>query len=352
MEPVRVGVIGCGVIGQKHMEAACGCDHIDLVAVADLVEAAREKAKADYSPRKVYATGEELLADRDVEAVVLALPTGVRFELALAALAAGKHVLLEKPVAMNVAQLREIMAARGKMTVGCASSRPQFKPHSKVVKEIVASGKLGPIREVHMRAFGQCGRKPDEPRPVWRLRRDLNGGGILVNWGCYDMDYLLGLCGWKLQPRTVLAAAWPTPRRFASHVHPTSDAETHFTAMIRCAGGEVISLERGEYMPTGKENAWQIIGEDGSLSLQMVSNNPTRIVHYNASEADGAVESVVYEGDEGWAVMHQGPVVDFAAAIREGREPMTGLAESLVLQQITDAIYASAETGRAVEIET
>ncbi|MCG3180953.1 MAG: Inositol 2-dehydrogenase/D-chiro-inositol 3-dehydrogenase [Phycisphaerae bacterium] len=350
MEPVRLGVIGCGVIGKKHMDSAAGADHIDLVAAADLVEANRVEAAEKFRPRRVYASAEELLADGEVEAVVLALPTMVRTKLALAALSKGKHVLLEKPAAMNAADLRRIMAARGKLTVGCCSSRPQFKAHVPIVKELIASGRLGQIRELHVRCLGGCGAKPAKPGPAWRLRRDLNGGGILVNWGCYDLDYLMGLTGWTLRPRVVLAQAWAAPPAFARHIDPTSDAETHFTALVRCEGGEAISIERGEFTATGKQNGWQIVGDAGSLDLTMVSDDPIRITHYAADAEKGATERVIYDATEGWGEMHAGPVRDFAAAIRQGREPLTGLERSLTLQRLTDAIYESARSGSAVTI--
>jgi len=170
-----------------------------------------------------------------------------------------------------------------------------------------------------------------------------------VNWGCYDLDYLLGITGWKLKPRLALAQTWPVPPPFASHPAPGSDAETHFAALIQCEGGTVISFERGEYMAAQTEEAWRIVGSKGSLRLTMVPRPGNTVVFDYADEEKGVLSKTVWQGEED--KRFTSPVADFAAAIRENRPPMTTLENSLLVQKITDAIYASAEKGTAVEID-
>lgn len=351
MDPVRIGVIGCGVIGTHHLSTASKSESIELVAAADLIESYRTAAQEKFQPKKLYEHGEDLIADPDVEAVVLAFPTVGRTPLALKAFAAVKHVLTEKPVAMNIGEVRQMIAARGDLTAACCSSRYRFIQGADIVTDFIATGELGDLRVVRHRNLGACGKQPDSPRPAWRLRKSLNGGGILVNWGCYDLDYLLGITGWTLKPQTVFAQTWMVPPQFESHVAPNSDAETHYIALIRCAGGATISMERGEYMASQSENAWQIIGAKGSLKLQMTDSNPKRIVFDGSTTEDGMVQRVLWEGEEDRSMVHAGPLTDFAAAIREGRAPKTTLENALVMQQITDAVYASAESGEAVQID-
>ena len=350
MDPVRIGVVGCGVIGPTHMQSAVDSPLLDLVAVADLIDERAKQAAEKFGVPKTYASGSALLDDPDIEVVVLAFPTGKRTELALEALAKGKHVLLEKPVAMNEAEVRQMMAARGDRLVACCSSRNRFPQGARVTADFIASGALGQLRVVRARNIAACKPKPDAPRPDWRLIRARNGGGYLVNWGCYDLDYLLGITGWTLKPRTVLAQTWTIPPQFASHAHPDSDAEAHYIALIRCEGGTVISLERGEYMPAHGEDAWQIIGTKGSLTLHMTGKNPKQILHDDTTTENGTETKVLWEGEEDRTWGRRGPVTDLALAIREGRQPETNLERALILQQITDAIYASAAQGTAVEI--
>ena len=350
MKPVKIGVIGCGVIGPAHLAAAAKSPLLEIEAVADFIEERARKAAQEYGAKKVFFNGTDLLADPDVEAVVLAFPTQHRTELALQAFARGKHVLTEKPVAMNADEVRQLIKARGNLIAGCCSSRYRFLEGAEVAAKFIASGALGALRLVRSRNIGAAGEKPKTPRPDWRLTKALNGGGILVNWGCYDLDYLLGITGWSLKPEMVFAQTWTIPPQFESHIAPGSDAETHYTALIRCEGGTVIAIERGEYMPAQSEDAWQIIGTNGSLKLTMTNALPKRIIHDDTSTEKGVVSRVLWEGEENNALVHAGPVTDFAAAIRENRQPKTSLENALVVQQITDAIYASAESGTAVEI--
>ena len=350
MDPVRLGVVGCGVIGPTHMQAAVDSPRLELVAVADLIEERAAKAAERFAVPKTYLSGSELLDDPGVEAVVLAFPTGTRTALALEALAKGKHVLLEKPVAMSCDEVRQMMAARGDRQVACCSSRMRFLESARVAAELIASGALGPLRVVRHRCVQACGPKPEQPRPDWRMIRARNGGGYLVNWGCYDLDYLLGITGWTLKPTVVLAQTWRVPPQFESHIWSGSDAEAHYAALVRCEGGAVLTLERGEYMAAETENAWQVVGTQGSLTLQMTRATPWRILHTDTSTEEGAATSTLWEGDEAAAKPLSHPAVDLAEAIRLGRRPATDLDRSLVVQQITDAIYASAASGQAVAV--
>ncbi len=350
MKPVWLGVIGCGVIGRRHVETGARSPLIDVVAVADLREEVAREVAGQFGVGRVYADGEDLLKDPEVEAVVLALPARWRTDLALHAFARGKHALIEKPVAMNAGEVRRLIAARGALTAGCCSSRFRSFESARVVAEFLATGALGALRTVHCRALSGAGEPPRTPPPEWRLKKALNGGGIMSNWGCYDLDYLLGITGWSLRPRTVLARTWAVPSPFESYVAPGSDAETHVSALILCEGGTAIAYERGEFVSAGTENAWEIVGEKGALHLNMLPGQARQVVHDEGVTGKGVVSRTVWEGQEEWGTVHTGPSQDFAGAIREGRPPRTSLEQALVVQQITDAIYASAEQGKAVDI--
>lgn len=350
MEPVKIGVIGCGVIGPHHLEAAAQAPLAEVIAVADLIPERAQAAAEKYQVPKIYREGADLIEDPDVEAVVLAFPADRRTELALHAFARGKHVLTEKPVAMNAGEVRQMIQAQGDRVGACCSSRFRFTESARVATEFLASGALGALRVVRVRALGAAGPPPQKTPPDWRLIKSRNGGGILMNWGCYDLDYLLGITGWSLRPQTVFAQTWTIPPQFEGHVYPGSDAETYYIGLVRCEKGIVLSLERGEYMPAQSENAWQIIGTQGSLWLQMTPSSPGQILHDDTTSQQGVIRRTLWEGTEEHSGIHQGPLSDFVSAIRNGHPPKTSLEQALVVQQISDAIYASAEQGTAIEI--
>jgi predicted dehydrogenase len=349
MNPVRLGVIGCGVIGQHHLRGAKASPRIEVVAVADVREEAAKQAAAAFGVPTAYPSAEALLKDKRIEAVMLAVPAAPRMKLALKAFARGKHVLTEKPVAMNAREVKKLIAAQGKLIAGCCSSRMRFQPSAEAAAKYIATGALGAIRAVQCRCFSPDRGAPKSPPPAWRLIKALNGGGILVNWGCYDLDYLLGLCGWTLKPSLVLAQTWTVAPQLESHVAAGSDAETHFASIIRCEGGEVISFERGEYCASAYEDSWRIVGSKASLRLNMVPGEKSILADESAPET-GVSTKTLWQGSEGWEISLHRPVQDFAEAIQEGRPPKTSLEQALVVQQVTDAIYASAAKGKAVRI--
>lgn len=359
MKPVKYGVIGCGVIGPTHMKAGQNCDFLDLVAVADLIPERTAKAAADYGVPRTYSEGVDLIADLDIELVVLAMPACHRKDLALRAFAAGKHVLTEKPVAMNAEDVKELIAARGDLKAACCSSRYRFITHHRIAADFIATGALGELRMVYMRSAFPAGPPPAEPKPEWRLKRHLNGGGFLMNWGCYDIDYLMGLTGWQLKPLTVFGQHWPVAPHIAWHLPEGSDAETFYTALARCEGGTILSLERGEYMPIANDSVWQIIGTKGALRLTMTAvtaagpqaknaTNWKQILLDELTEDQGTVSRVLWEGEEDLGMVSAGPVRDLALAIREDREPATSLEKAYMVQRLTDCVYESGWAGEAV----
>jgi UDP-N-acetyl-2-amino-2-deoxyglucuronate dehydrogenase len=347
MEPVRIGVIGCGAIGRQHAAIAADSPLLALVAVADLRAAAAQQVAREYNVPGCYGEAGALLRDPAVEAVVLALPAGGRFALAQQALAAGKHVLLEKPVAMNAAEVRTLLAARGDLIVGCCSSRMRGLPAAQAAAALVAEGRLGRLRLVRCRAVLGAGAPPQQPPPPWRLSKALNGGGILVNWGCYDLDFLLGIAGWRLRPRVVLAQTWNVPEVFAEYVAPGSDAETHVIALVLCDDGVVLSLERGEFAAGATDEAWQLLGDRGSVRLRMPAGHNKQVI-FDEATPTGVVSHVIWRGDDPPGAEHRIVLEDFAQAVRMRRAPRTTLEQALVIQELTDAIYASAAQGAPV----
>jgi len=351
VKPVALGVIGCGVMGRNHLHNARNSALIDIVAVADPLEERARKAAEEFDVVSAYTDAAALLADQRVEAVLLAFPTRGRTEIALRAFEAGKHVLIEKPVAMNAQEVLQMIEARGKLVAGCCSARMRFLSSAEAATAFIASGALGELRVLYCRVLVGAGKPPESPPPPWRLSRSLNGGGILMNWGCYDLDYLLGLTGWSLAPHIALARAWPVPPQLESHVAPGSDAEAHFAAIVCCDGGTAIMFERGEYVAAESQSAWQITGSKGSLRLDMWSTEEKAVVYACGAPDEGVTVKTIWQGRDLRERIGPCLLEDFATAIREDRQPRTSLEQALVVQRITDAIYRSAQNGEAARIE-
>ena len=350
MNPVRIGLIGCGVIGGHHIRHASESSLVEVVAVADLIEERVNAFGEQYGVATRYREGTDLLDDPRVEAVILALPASGRLELARRAFGRGLHVLDEKPVAMNATQAAQLIAARGDLVAVCGQSRPRMCETGQRLTEYIASGALGELRLINCRAITTPNGPPAGSPPTWRLRRAENGGGILMNWGCYDLDYLLGLTGWTLKPRRVLGRTWTVPPTYESFIAPESDAETHVTALIVCEGGTVINYERGEYVAARAETVWQITGTLASLHVHLTDTQGFTVTVDRADAELGTVSQTLFEPMAEPLDGMRRQLDDFASAIREGRRPQTGLEEALVVQQITDAIYASSACGEAVAL--
>ncbi|MBS0663635.1 MAG: Gfo/Idh/MocA family oxidoreductase [Verrucomicrobia bacterium] len=346
---VNLAIIGCGVIAQYHLRALAKLTNARVAAVCDVRTEVAQKTAAEFHIPRWSSNAAELFADPSIDAVILALPANLRTLLALDAFRHGKHVLTEKPVAMNAAEVRRLIAAQGDRVGAVCSSRYRFFDSARTARDYLRTGALGALRTITVRGINPPGAPPVNPPPAWRLRRDLNGGGIFVNWGCYDLDYVFGLLDFRLTPRFALARTWQVGEPYRAYAAPGSDAETHVAAIVTFAEGCVLTYERAEFSTLPRDNHWQITGERGTLTLQMLKAKSANVVLTEPDPA-GVRTRVLWEGDE--SVLqheHEGVVADFVDAILGRRKPATSLQDALLFARVADAIYRSADTGRPVE---
>jgi predicted dehydrogenase len=349
---LNIAIIGCGVIAQYHLRALAKLNTAKAAAVCDLRSEVAQKTAAEFGVPRWTCNADELLADPSIDAIILALPAAARQEIALKAFKHGKHLLTEKPVAMNAADVRAMIAAQGNVVAACCSSRYRSFESAKAATAFIRTGALGKLRTITCRAVNQPGPTPKSIPPVWRLRRDLNGGGIFVNWGCYDLDYLLGLLDFKLTPQYALARVWQVPAPFSAYAAPGSDAETHIVGLATFAEGCVLNYERAESSTLPPGSIWQISGELGSLNLQMLKATSANVVFTEHDPERGTRSRVIWEGDETPLTSeHDGVVFDFVTAILEKRKPNTTLKDALLFARLADAFYASAYSGKPVSID-
>jgi scyllo-inositol 2-dehydrogenase (NADP+) len=200
MDKIGVGIIGFGRIGAEHAGWLGRAKGIEAVAVADGTPARQELAR--QRGLRVYGTVEELLEDRGVGAVLVATPTAMHFEHAMAALDAGRHVLVEKPMALDLAQSQQMVAAAGERAVVLSVfHNRRWDLDYLTVRQAVESGVLGKLINVESRLgqWSSCvGPAAKEYRPNWRNEAAFGGGG-LYDWGSHFVDQMWRLV-WPAKP--------------------------------------------------------------------------------------------------------------------------------------------------------
>lgn len=347
---VQMGIVGCGVMGEVFVRAAKAIPSVRVVAVADVAEAAARSLADRFGIQRVYTDAKAMFADSEVDAVVLALPAKFRTELAIRAFQAGKHVLTEKPAACNTEEVSRLLEAKGQRIAGCTSSRTRLLDSALVVAEVLARGDLGSLRILRSRWQTNVKPKPEVLPPLWRFSKEVNGGGNLANLGTYMLDYFLGVTGWQLTPRTVLARTWTIPDLFSDHVPAGSDGESLTSALVTFEEGPVWTIEQGEYYVSKPVSDYEIIGTDGTLSFSVVPGESRVVLHRMVG--GNVEEQVLWEGTERFSTAHERVLADFADAVLQGRPPKTSLEQAWIVQRLIDCIYASQETDGPVDFQT
>ena len=196
MKLVHWGLIGCGDIAQKRVAPALrDLSNIDFVAVSRAQVALAAAFAQQFGARKWYAHWQELLADPEIEAVYIATPVHLHAEQTIAAAAAGKHVLCEKPMALNLAECDRMIAAcqANGVQLGIAYYR-HFYPVIARLKELIAAGEIGQPILANINAFEWNDMPPDNPR-YWFFTKEKAGGGPMMDFGCHRIEVLLNLFG-------------------------------------------------------------------------------------------------------------------------------------------------------------
>lgn len=247
--PIRTGIIGLGRSGwSNHAQAMGRLPGFALTAVADHLAERRAEAEQKFGCT-AYTAYPELLADPRIELAVVCTPSHTHAEIAIAACAAGKHVLVEKPMATSVAEADAMMAAAAAHgTLLTVFQNRRLDPDFLRVQDILASDVLGPAHLIRMGRYGF------QRRNDWQTLTRL-GGGLLNNWGAHILDQGLLLLG------GTYTEIFADLRRTVS----AGDAEDHVKVLLRGPQGPTLDVEITTACATpGPE--WLIMGERGTLS--------------------------------------------------------------------------------------
>ena len=337
-EPFRVGIVGAGVIGRVHAEAIVGLDQARVVAIAEPREAAGRELAAAHGAAW-HADLDDLLVRSDVDVVLLATPSGLHAEQAVRAAGAGKHVVTEKPMAIDREGADRMIAACGAAGVALAVVfQNRFHRDAVRLKRAVEAGLLG--RPVLGNALVHWHRTASyyEASGGWRGTWRLDGGGALMNQSIHTIDLLQ----WILGPvESVCAHA-------ATLTHPI-EAEDTASAALRFAGGALGAIQG----TTAASRDWpariEIVGTGGRAVLE-----GGRLAAWqcerDAADADlltpGDLEATEgSEPDEPFGAAHARQLRVIFAALRAGEAPPVAGPEARRAVEIVLAIYRSARTG-------
>ncbi|WP_090379783.1 Gfo/Idh/MocA family protein [Natronobacterium texcoconense] len=352
---VGIGVVGLGGMGNLHAQ------HLeelgaDVVAGADLVPERRRQFAETYAAEP-YETHEELVVDDAVDAVVVATPNRFHEPIAVAALEADRHVLVEKPLAHTLDSAERIAEAAERSEGICmvgfhnrhAASMVMFDEHR-------ARGRFGELTHVEANYV----RRRGVPGPgSWFTDSDLAGGGALLDIGVHALDLALYALDFPAVTevsgvaRTTFGSQeeYADPDGFGENWNAESETyevDDSVTAFIRCEDGQTISLEAAWATNREESMDFRVRGTEagaqfdiGDTDMTMLEAGTAGTDHYANVDLTGDPAMTGYAGQD----------EQFLEAIASGGQPQTNtLEEALTVQRVIDAIYRSSETGRSVRL--
>ncbi|OLF13566.1 Gfo/Idh/MocA family protein [Actinophytocola xanthii] len=367
---IGVGMVGHAFMGAVHSHAWRSAHRFfDLPVVPHLAvlggrDLGRTKAAAaKFGWASVQTDWRELVNSPDVQVVDICTPGDSHCEIAIAALAAGKHVLCEKPLANTVAEAEKMAAAAADASANGVRSMVAFNyrrvPAIAFARKLIEDGRIGTVR--HVRAVYLQDWLSDESAPMtWRLRKDKAGSGSLGDLGAHIVDATQYLVGDLLTGVTAVTNTFV-------HKRPTEgggdldDVTVDDAALFlgRFAGGALASYEATRFA-LGRKNGMrvEINGSLGSLAFDFESMNELSFYDGSDGEAAGFRRILVTEPTHpyvgawwppghllGYEHTFTHEVVDFVRAIADGTDPAPSFADGLQVQRVLEAVEQSANQG-------
>ncbi|MDX2193153.1 MAG: Gfo/Idh/MocA family oxidoreductase [Gemmatimonadales bacterium] len=334
-ELMRVGIVGGGAVTQvAHLPALRKLKGVEVVAVCDADLPKAQALAARFGIRDAYDDIEDLLEHAPVDAVAVCTPNHLHEAHAIAALTAGKHVLVEKPVALTVAGVQRVFKVAEKKGRSClVGMSHRYRPDAQLIRGFVQSGELGRLESLQgsWHVF-----RPNRGALGWRQRRDLAGGGAMLDLGLTILDLGLWLAGFPA-PRRV-SAAFDRPARERA-------VENAGSAFVVCDDGPSLFVDvTWHHMGEGERFGVGVRGSAGAASL-----NPLSVW----KELHGAPVDVSPHSAQGresaFAASFRAQWAHFLACAR-GEASAPDPAEQVMLHRVMEAIYRSADDGRDVTL--
>jgi len=348
---IGFGVVGLGM-GKHHCKAVAGAAGAKLVAVCD-TDPERLGPVAEEHGVKAYDSYQDMLQDDAVEAVCIATPSGMHADMGIEAAAAGKHIVVEKPIDVDVAKIKRLIAAVDEAKVKAAAIfQSRTEPLNRRLKAAIDEGRMGRIVGVH--AILPWYRKQSYyagPHGSWKGTWAMDGGGSLMNQGVHTVDLMQWLAG---RVKSVFGG-------FGIFAHEI-EAEDKAAAFLRFENGAlgtlstttaayggdtqilVIHGDKGTVQKANELRTWKFLddteGEEEKELLALYGPKDQRPTGPSTATDPMAV------GSTG----HKFEVEDLVKAIWEDRDPYVTLASATHAVEIVNAVYQSGREGREVTI--
>lgn len=361
--PLGVAVIGYSFMGRAHSNAwrNVGAFYPDVPEVTMQTLVGRDEARVKQAATELgwadTATDwREVLERDDIHIVDVCAPGHVHAEVALAALAAGKHVLVEKPLANSVAECEALVAAAaeapGRAMLGFNYRRV---PALALARELVREGRIGQVQQARLSYLQDWLSDPSAPM-TWRLRKETAGSGVLGDLGSHAVDQLHYLLD---EPVTAVRGELRTfvPERPGPDGTEAVTVDDAAWATLHTASGVVASLEVSR-VATGRKNALtiEIYGTRGSLRFDLESLNELELTQVGADRTDGRSTILVTESEHpyleawwpaghilGWDHTFTSQAADLLRAIDSGEPVHADFADGLAVQRVLAAVETSHE---------
>lgn len=338
---IGFGIIGCGMISDWHAKAILATEGARLIGFTDLYEASRVEAAKKYNSA-AFESVEALLANAEIDAICICTPSGLHAPLAVKAANAGKHIVVEKPMALTLEEADEVIEAceanKVKMEV---ISQLRFTYAVRRLKDAVEQGELGRLvsGDVYMKYY----RSQDYyDKGGWRGTWKMDGGGALMNQGIHGVDLLQYIMG---PVKSVFAYTRTLARNI--EVEDTAAAVVEF----QCGALGVIQGTTSIY--PGSPRRLEINGNQGTIVLEedtiaswvVQGKEVPEDIRVNRTSHNTSSNPAAF-GIEGHALQ----IGDMADAIRNGRKTLVDQYEGRKPVEIIRTIYASSKTGKRIEL--
>jgi len=350
-QKIKVGIVGLGTIGKVHADAYAHCADAELAAMCDVHAGRLAEVSGKYQVKARFTDYRDLLKT-DVAAISVCVPNHLHHEIAVAALRAGKHVLLEKPMTMNARLAAEIIAVQKKArkVVQIGMVRRQA-PEARLIREEVQSGRLGEI--YHMRAV-LIRQRGIPGLGGWFTTKALSGGGPLIDIGVHWFDLCMYLSG-QWHPTSVSAVTytkfganmraykyvsmWAGPPNYAG----VFDVEDYATGLVRFGRKATLSFEIA-WAANAEESMYiELMGDKGGV--RALDGKPLKIL----TEYAGRLADVTPQFKADSNPFHV-QAAKFLAACRGECPPAATTVEGLTVMRLMDGVYQSAKSGQEVKI--
>ena len=331
----KIAFAGTGYINKIHARAAQNCG-LELAAVVNHQSESMVQFAAGFGIPRQYATVEAMLTDGDVDALVVSTPNYLHAPQTIAALEAGIHVMVEKPMAMNAAEAEQMCVAAEKSSATLMVAHCwRFDPDVLWLKE--QSAKLGKI--IRTKGYGV---HTNWGPSGWFTQSKFAGGGAMADMGIHALDTVRFLLG-DPQPVSVYAQIGTYYKDF--------DVDDTGVIIVNWDNGATSYIESGWWQPhsDGAEAATQLYGTQGFGQLF-----PTKLElpNYDEQKIDEIESEFAYPRESHMPQsMYDAQLAYFIDCINTGKTPNPGGAEGLVNMKVLDAAYESARSGQVVEIK-